>query len=122
MPSQQRSYGSAIAERQFTSAAAAKYQSRFDKYRDKMCTFLQYDEVPWNNNNAEHAVHHFAKLRRFTDGTFTRDSLQQLLILLTVIQTCEYRRVNPLRFLLAGETQLRGMSDSDDVPEKAARS
>jgi hypothetical protein len=111
---------SAIAERQFTSAAGAKYQSRFDKYRNKMFTFLKHDAVPWNNNNAEHAVHYFAKLRRFTDGTFTRESLQQLLILVSVIQTCEYRRVNPLRFLLAGDTQLRGMNVSD-VPEKGAR-
>jgi predicted RecB family nuclease len=104
---------STIAERQFTSANAAKYQNRFDKYRDKIFAFLQYDGVPWNNNNAEHAIHHFAKIRRFTDGTFTRDSLQQLLVLLTVIQTCEYRRVNPLRFLLSGDHQLRGMRDSD---------
>jgi len=74
-------------------------------------TFLHYDGVPWNNNNAEHAVHHFAKLRQLTDGMFTRESLQQLLVLLTVIQTCEYRKVNPLRFLLSGERQLRGISD-----------
>jgi hypothetical protein len=104
---------SAIAKRQFTSAEGAKYQIRFDKYREKLFTFLKYDDVPWNNNNAEHAVHHFAKLRRFTDGTFTRESLQQLLVLLSVIQTCEYRRINPLRFLLAGNTQLRAMNDSD---------
>jgi Transposase IS66 family/RNase_H superfamily len=51
---------SAIAERQFTSAAGAKYQTRFDKYRQKMFMFLKYDNVPWNNNNAEHAVHYFA--------------------------------------------------------------
>jgi hypothetical protein len=108
---------SAIAERQFTSAAGAKYQSRFEKYREKLFTFLKYDDVPWNNNNAEHAVHYFAKLRRFSDGTFTRESLQQLLVLLSVIQTSEYRRINPLRFLLSGETQLRGMSGSG-VPEK----
>jgi hypothetical protein len=110
---------SAIAERQFTSATAVKYQKRFDKYRDKIFTFLTYDGVPWNNNNAEHAVHHFAKLRRFMDGTFTRDSVQELLVLLTVIQTCEYRRVNALRFLLSGDQQLRRISDSDCVPEKA---
>jgi len=54
---------------------------------------LNYDGVPWNNNNAEHAVHHFAKLRRITDGTFTRSSIEQLLVLLTVLQTCEYRKV-----------------------------
>jgi hypothetical protein len=110
---------SAIADRQFTSATAVKYHKRFDKYRDKIFTFLNYDDVPWNNNNAEHAVHHFAKLRRFMDGTFTRDSVQELLVLLTVIQTCEYRRVNAQKFLLSGDQQLRGISDLDRVPEKA---
>jgi hypothetical protein len=113
---------SGIAKRQFTSATAAKYQNRFSKYRDKMFAFLQYDDVPWNNNNAEHAVNYFAKLRRLTDGTFTPESLQQLLILLTVIQTCEYRRVNPLRFLLSGDRQLRGMSESDCYRKKAPSS
>jgi hypothetical protein len=96
---------SAIVSRQFTSPAATKYQSRFEKYRHKIFAFLKYDEVPWNNNNAEHAVNHFAKLRRITDGTFTQGSLQQLLVLLTVIQTCHYRRLDPLRFLLSGERQ-----------------
>jgi hypothetical protein len=75
---------SAIGERQWTSAEGEKYKGRFDKYRDKLFTFLKYDNVPWNNNNAEHAVHYFAKLRRFTDGTFTQASLQQLLILLSL--------------------------------------
>jgi hypothetical protein len=28
-----------------------------------------------------------------------------------VIQTCEYGRVNPLRFLLSGERQLHAISD-----------
>jgi predicted RecB family nuclease len=105
-----------IGESKFTSPEGEKYQARFRKYRDKMFTFLRYDNVPWNNNNAEHAVHYFAKLRRFADGTFTRKSLEQLLILLSVIQTCEYRKINTLRFLLSGETKLRGISGSD-VPE-----
>jgi hypothetical protein len=102
----------AIVGGQFTSPAAIKYQQRFEKYRDKIFAFLRYDAVPWNNNNAEHAVHYFAKLRRFADGTFTEESLQQLLVLLTVIQTCEYRKVDPLRFLLSGERQLRAIRGS----------
>jgi hypothetical protein len=101
----------AIAEQRFTSNSASKYQSRFDKYGDRLFTFLSYDGVPWNNNNAEHAVHHFAKLRRITDGTFTRSSLEQLLVLLTVLQTCEYRKVNPLKFLLSTRRQLCWMKD-----------
>ena len=52
-------------------------------------------------------------------GPLRGKSVQQLLILLSVIQTCEYRRVNALRFLLSGDQQLRRISDSDCAPEKA---
>jgi hypothetical protein len=55
-------------------------------------------------------VHYFAKLRRFSDGTFTRLSVEELLTLITVLQTCEYNRVNPLKFLLSGKNQLSFIS------------
>jgi len=102
---------SKIAGTHFLSDCASKYQKRIDKYGDRLFTFLQYDGVPWNNNNAEHAVHYFAKLRRFADGTFTRSSLEELLTVITVLQTCEYSGVNPLRFLLSGKNQLRWIQD-----------
>jgi hypothetical protein len=97
---------SKIARSHFASDCASKYQTRFEKYGNRLFTFLQYDGVPWNNNNAEHAVHYFAKLRRFADGTFTQSSVEELLVILTVLQTCEYNRVNPLKFLLSGKNQL----------------
>jgi predicted RecB family nuclease len=99
-----------IGSRAFTSEQAIKYQRRFSKYAESLFEFLHHDNVPWNNNNAEHAVHYFAKVRRFTDGTFTSSSIEELLTLVTVIQTCEYRGVNPLKFLLSGETSLSGMA------------
>ena len=34
---------------------------RIEKNRDKLFTFLNYDGVPWNNNNAEHAVRAFTR-------------------------------------------------------------
>jgi len=95
-----------ITRSHFDSEHALKYQKRVDKYGDRLFTFLHYDGVPWNNNNAEHAVHYFAKLRRFSDGTFTRSSVDELLTLITVLQTCEYHQVNPLKFLLSGANQL----------------
>ena len=49
----------------FASDCALKYQTRFGKYGDRLFTFLHYDGVPWNNNNAEHAVHYFAGPQRF---------------------------------------------------------
>ena len=99
-----------IRRKSFASEQAINYQKRFEKYADSLFTFLRYDNVPWNNNNAEHAVHYFAKVRRFTDGSFTSSSIEELLTLVSILQTCEYKGVNPLQFLLSGETSLAGMA------------
>jgi hypothetical protein len=39
-----------------SSPVANKYKKRFEKSGEKMFTFLDHDGVPWNNNNAEHAI------------------------------------------------------------------
>ena len=54
------------------SEAASKCKQRFEKNRDKLFTFLTHDGVPWNNNNAEHAVKVFARLRDIVRGSFTK--------------------------------------------------
>ena len=41
----------------------------------------------------------------------TQSSVEQFLVLLSVLQTCEYRKVNPLKFLLSGKRQLRDLED-----------
>lgn len=46
------------------SEAGTKYQKRIEKYGCRLFTFLDYDGVPWHNNNAEHAIHAFARHRR----------------------------------------------------------
>jgi hypothetical protein len=38
-------------------------------------TFLDHDGVPWNNNNAEHAVKRFADYREMADGHFSEQGL-----------------------------------------------
>jgi hypothetical protein len=83
-----------------------KYQKRIAKYGYRLFTFLDYDHVPWHNNNAEHAVHAFARYRSFADGRFTINSVSDYLTILSVFQTCEYRGINALDFLLSGETNL----------------
>ena len=87
-----------------SSEAAAKYQNRIKKYGQRLFTFLDYDDVPWNNNNAEHAVKAFARYRRFADGRFTENSVTDYLVILSVFQTCEYQGLSVLEFLLSGKT------------------
>ncbi|OGA43038.1 MAG: hypothetical protein A3G24_14775, partial [Betaproteobacteria bacterium RIFCSPLOWO2_12_FULL_62_13] len=86
-----------------------KYRDRFIKYWPKMFTFLDYDGVPWNNNNAEHAIKRFAKYRRNTDGCYTERSLKEYLVLASVLETCDFNKVNVLKFLLSNEATLEGL-------------
>ena len=66
----------------YHSEAALKVKERFEKNRDGLFTFLNYDGIPWNNNNAEHAVKAFV---------------------LSICQTCKYSGLDFLDFLLSGE-------------------
>jgi len=90
----------------FNSDAALRYQKRFRKYGDRLFTFLDFDGVPWNNNNAEHAAKSFVKYKRISEGLFTERSLNEALVVLSALETCRYNRGNFLRFLLTGRTGL----------------
>jgi predicted RecB family nuclease len=57
-----------------SSELVEKYANRFTKYGSKLFTFLDQDGIPWNNNNAEHAIKRFARHRRSADGCFTERS------------------------------------------------
>jgi predicted RecB family nuclease len=98
-----------VGSSDFSSELANKYKKRFQKSGKKMFTFLHHDGVPWNNNNAEHAIKRFAKYRRDAGGRFTERTLREYLVLASVFETCEFNNVNVLKFLLAKETTLEGL-------------
>ena len=98
-----------VASADYSSELANKYKKRFGKSGVKMFTFLAHDGVPWNNNNAEHAIKRFAKHRRNADGRFTQTSLDEYLVLASILATCEFNNVNGLKFLLSNETSLAGL-------------
>jgi len=88
------------------SAAALKWKVRLERDRGKLFTFLSYDGVSWNNNDAEHAIKAFARLRRTIEGLSTPKGIEEYLILLSVCQTCKYSDVDFLDFLRSGETDI----------------
>ncbi len=90
--------------KEYESELAMKYQKRFKKYRNKLFMFLNYDGIPWNNNNAEHAIKPFAAYRRNISATFSESGLNNYLVLLSLQQTCQYRGLSFLDFLRSGET------------------
>ena len=96
----------ALEARDYRSDVALGYQKRLLKYEGKLFTFLDYDGVPWNNNNAEHAVKAFAYYRLISDGKVREEGISDYLVLLSVYQTCKYRGVSFLKFLLSREDDI----------------
>ena len=80
--------------------------------------FLQYDGIPWNNNNAEHAIKAFARLRDVIAGAFSKKDVDEYLTLLSVAETCEYQGLDFLTFLVSGETDIESFAR---VRQKYAR-
>jgi hypothetical protein len=96
------------AEAKFVSISASKLQTRIMKYEKMLFTFLDCDDVSWNNNNAERAIKTFARYRRFADGKFTAESIERYLTILSVYQTCEFRGIDFLDFMLGRTKQGAG--------------
>lgn len=92
-----------LEARSYRSEMAGAYQARLARNEGRLFTFLDYDGVPWNNNPAEHGVKAFACFRRTTDGLMREEGLSDYLVLLSVQQTCKYRGVSFLEFLLSQE-------------------
>jgi len=95
-----------LVTRQWQSEVAAKCTQRFEKNREKLFTFLSYDGVPWNNNNAEHAMKAFAALRDVIEGTATPSGIEEYLVLLSISETCRYKNVDFLEFLRSCEKDI----------------
>ena len=94
------------------SAAAVACQERFKKNRDRLFTFLNYDGIPWNNNNAEHSIKAFARLREFIESGATEKGIREYLVLLSVCQTCKYQDLDVLNFLRSGEKDIEVFAQS----------
>jgi hypothetical protein len=95
-----------LLNQKYKTELARKTQDRFRRNQGKLFTFLDHDNVPWNNNNAEHAIKAFAALRDVIESYSTESGIHDYLILLSVYQTCEYRGVDFLEFLRSGEKRV----------------
>ena len=92
-----------LSSRTFETEVAAGYKKRFEKNRNSLFTFLDHDGVPWNNNNAEHAIKAVVRLRRSIGGQSSPRGMRDYLVLLSISQTCRYRGVSFLNFLTSGQ-------------------
>ena len=101
-----------LAAHSFTSEAADTLRERVLKNRNKLFTFINHDGVPWNNNNAENAIKRFAYYREITTGMLRESGLTDYLVLLSIFQTCRYKGVSFLKFLVSGLRDIDSFCES----------
>jgi hypothetical protein len=85
--------------------AGLALKKRIEKNRDKLFTFLNYENVPWNNNNAEHAVRAFTRLRNIMSAS-TPKGHRECATLLSIQQTLRHRGMDFLEFLRSGRMEI----------------
>jgi hypothetical protein len=95
-----------LASSTFHGETAVKCKARLEKNRVTLFTFLDHDGVPWNNNNAEHAIKAIALLRRNLGGLSTQRAIGDYLILLSICETCRFKGISFLDFLRSGEEDI----------------
>jgi len=85
----------------FENEVTESWKKKFLSYRTELFTFLDFDNIPWNNNNAEHAIKAVALYRKNVSYS-TEKGLQEYLVLLSIHETCKYRGINFFDFPKSG--------------------
>jgi predicted RecB family nuclease len=103
-------YSRVIIDKHYKSDLVCTYQKRFTRYRDSLFTFLELDDIPWNNNTAERAIRPFAIQRDISRSQFHASALRPYLVLLGIRQTCQFQDKSFFKFLFSGEVELENFS------------
>jgi predicted RecB family nuclease len=105
-----------ISEQAFASLPAQALQVRLLKNRDRLFTFIEHDDVPWNNNSAENAIRRFSYFRDETAPSMKEPGLHDYLVLLSVFQTCRYKGVSFWKFLLSKQKNIDEFASGASSP------
>lgn len=106
-------YKKCIENSVYNFEVTVKFQKRFLRYKNSLFTFMEEDNIPWNNNMAERAIRQLAVQRKIS-GSFYKDAVPHYLLLLAISQTCRFQDKSFLKFLISKEKNV----DTYKVPKK----
>ena len=92
-------YDNIIINKNYNSDIAIKYQKRLEKYWNRLFTFIEYDNVPWNNNMAERRLRHLAVQRKIS--SHFNNGIHVYLLFLGIMQTRRFQKKSFFKFLLS---------------------
>jgi hypothetical protein len=92
-------YNRILLNEDYSSEITLKYQTRLKKHWENLFTFLDFDNVPWNNNMAERGIRHLAVQRKIS--MYFDSGIKYYLLFLGIMQTCKFQSKSFLKFLLS---------------------
>ena len=100
-----------VALKEYSSEVAQQYQKRFAKNQGKLFLFLNHDNVAWNNNAVEHAIKLLATHKNKNLLFFRESRMDEYLKIMSIYQTCKYKGISFLKFLLSREKDVDAYSE-----------
>jgi len=97
-------YNRVILNEIYYSEITIKYQTRLKKHWTSLFTFIDFDDIPWNNNMAERGIRHLAVQRKIS--MYFDRGIKYYLLFLGIMQTCKFQKKSFLKFLLSGRKNI----------------
>ncbi|MBI9056037.1 MAG: TM0106 family RecB-like putative nuclease [Bacteroidales bacterium] len=110
--SEARYFINTLQQKDFKSDIAIKYQKRFHKYRDRLFTFLHYDNLSWHNNTVEFAIKQLALHRNSNQNFFSSSRINDYLIAMSIYITCKYHNISFLKFLISKSKTIKAHNNT----------
>ena len=102
-----------LAEGTYDDGDAQRLANRLSKYRDSIFTFLDYQEVPFENNHAERQIRPAVVLRKNSQSNRSARGAATQSVLMSVYRTLKLRGHDPLAVMVAA---LRDYMRTGELP------
>jgi transposase len=103
----------ALAEGQYADADAQRLANRLSRYRDSIFTFLDYENVPFENNHAERQIRPAVVLRKNSQSNRSEKGASTQPVLMSVYRTLKLRGHDPLAAI---SSALRTYMQTGELP------
>lgn len=91
----------ALARTESSDADVARIAERLRRYQDSLFTFLDYPEIPWENNFGERQIRPAVIIRKNSQGNRSEHGAEVQAVLMTVFQTLKMRGHNPIETVVS---------------------
>jgi transposase len=82
----------AFLDREWDDVDATRITKELRKRQNMLFTFMQYEDVPWNNNDAERAIRQGVLHRKISGGRRTWAGADVFGVLLSIYETSKKRK------------------------------